>query len=422
MSILEELSKKDVWEGYLRYKTDGQHLTKKEEADLKAFIDAEEYLPAADLMRRIGERTDGAAGELLPPPRKAKIRKSGSGKKRTIYLFPRAENYVLKLLTYLLLRRYDGLFADSLYSFRAGHGAKEAMRRILSMRGLSRKYSYKLDISNYFNSVSPERMLAVLRDKLADDPALIRFFETMLTNPLVEENGVIAPDSDPKGLMAGTPTAAFMANLYLSDLDREAEAKGLFYCRYSDDIIVFTDTEAEREEAAEFLVSALIGAGLTVNRDKEVRTDPGEQWTFLGIAYQNGEVDISPISFIKIKAKLRRKANALARWKDRKNLPPEKAMKAFIKAFRLKFFGGGANEHDLTWSRWYFPIINTDKTLHEIDRYMQDCIRFLSTEKHNKANYRFRYEQMKALGYEPLVHAWYKEREAAKTQGEEPAD
>lgn len=39
-----------------------------------------------------------------------------AGKRENIFL--REENYVLKLLTYLLIRQYDDVFAKNLYSFR----------------------------------------------------------------------------------------------------------------------------------------------------------------------------------------------------------------------------------------------------------------------------------------------------------------
>ena len=39
--------------------------------------------------------------------------------------------------------------------------------------------------------------------------------------------------------MAGVPLASFFANVYLGELDRIFEKKGIPYLRYSDDIIIF---------------------------------------------------------------------------------------------------------------------------------------------------------------------------------------
>ena len=76
-----------------------------------------------------------------------------------------------------------------------------------------------------------------------------------------------------------------------------------------------------------------------------------------------------------------------------------------------KFYGGyrkEAGDDELTWSRWFFPNITTDKTLKEIDEYMQQYIRYTVTGRHYKGNYKITYEKMKEWGYMSLVHEYYK--------------
>ena len=189
---------------------------------------------------------------------------------------------------------------------------------------------------------------------------------------------------------------------------------GVLYARYSDDIIVFGTTEAEREQRAETILRFLREAGLTVNPAKEARTAPGEMWTFLGICYRDGVVDVAPASVEKLKAKMRRKARALLRWQARKGTTGVNAAKAFIRVFNRKLFENPV-EHELTWARWYFPLINTVESLKTIDEYSQSCIRYLATGKHTKAAYNFRYGQMKELGYISLVNCYYKSNTMADT-------
>ena len=61
-------------------------------------------------------------------------------------------------------------------------------------------------------------------------------------------------------------------------------------------------------------------------------------------------------------------------------------------------------DNELSWSFWFFSMINTDKSLHEIDLYAQDCLRFLISGTRTKARYNIRYDDLKALGYKSLVH------------------
>ena len=82
-------------------------------------------------------------------------------------------------------------------------------------------------------------------------------------------------------------------------------------------------------------------------------------------------------------------------------------MKGLINHFNRVFFVDGDTEM-LTWSRWFFPVINQTNGLKEIDHYLQQNIRFLSTGKHNKTNYKTDYAQLKRLGYKSLVNEYYK--------------
>ena len=158
MPLLDLLSDRDCWERFYEYKS-SLKCPKAFSAELRTFIDREAYRPVCERIAR---------GEPFPLPKKSVISKMSSGKKRTVYTYPRDENMVLKLLTYLLLRKYDGLFSDNLYSFRPGRTAKDAVRRLMAMPGAGKMYAYKVDISNYFNSIPAARMTELLTEVLAD--------------------------------------------------------------------------------------------------------------------------------------------------------------------------------------------------------------------------------------------------------------
>lgn len=397
-----------VWLDFLEYKRAGGHLSKAKDAALEAFISERAYLP---VLQRI------TAGEGFAPPKKVAISKMSSDKKRIVYTYAEEENLLLKLLTHLLQKKYDHLFADNLYSFRPRKGVRDAVTNLTQAPRIWKMWSYKVDISNYFNSVPIAQLLPLLRDVLAQEPEVFRFLELLLTNPLVDDKGSLIPEN--KGIMAGTPISTFLANVYLSHMDHHFADKGALYARYSDDIIVFATTEAECEQCAQEILQFLKDAGLEVNPRKEARTAPGEPWTFLGICYENGIIDVAPASVQKLKAKMRRKTRALQRWQARKGASGENAAKAFIRAFHKKLFENPL-EHELTWVRWYFPLINTTQSLKSIDQYSQSCIRCLATGKRNKAAYNFRYEQMKALGYISLVNRYYKNDPSEESPGSTP--
>ena len=406
MSLLDLLSDRDCWERFYAYKT-SVACPKSFTAELRDFIDREAYLPVCERIAR---------GERFPLPKKSVISKMSSGKKRTVYTYPHDENVVLKLLTYLLLRKYDGIFSDNLYSFRPGRSAKDAVRRLMHLPGVGRMYSYKADISNYFNSVPVSRLTPVLEAVMGDDPRLLAFLRSLLAEPCVLSGGETVQEE--KGIMAGTPLSSFYANLYLRELDRYFAGRGIPYARYSDDIILFAPAREEAEAHAAFIRRCLAEHQLALNPDKEHFGTPEEGWTFLGFCCRGSTVDIAPATVRKLKGKMRRKTRALRRWRVRNGLSGEKAAAAFIRIFNRKLLES-PTDNELTWSYWFFSVISTTESLRVIDRYAQDCVRYLISDTHTKARFNVRYEDMKKLGYRNLVHSYYAFHEKETEESDE---
>lgn len=380
------------WLGFLNELKAKSKLNETEASELESFINEKKYIKLIE---------KALNGESFSPPKKLLLDKKGTDKKRIVYVFPTEENYILKMLAFKL-KKYDGIFSDRLYSFRCKNGVKEAFSYLKNIESINKMYSYKLDISNYFNSIPIDRMVEVIYNRLYDDLELCKFLEKILTDPFVEEDGKII--NEKKGVMAGTPISPFLANLYLADLDEAFE--GRYYARYSDDIIVFAEGLEQCDKISNELKQYIFSKGLLINEKKEIQTLENEPWTFLGIEYCNGETDISRISCEKLKAKLHRRARALERWKRHKGATNEQATKAYIRAVNRMLFDNPKHS-ELTWCRWYFPLISTDKSLKELDHYIQTSIRYVYFGKYNKKSYSLRYEDMKELGYKSLVHEYY---------------
>lgn len=394
MSLTDKLFEKSSWERFYAYKA-GLRCSKRFKKELREFIDSEAYMQYEQQIRTL---TD------LPIPAKSVISKMSSQKKRTVYKYPYNFNMILKLLTYLTLRKYDHIYANNLYSFRPGVCAKDAIMAICRAKDIRSMYSYKIDVSDYFNSIPVGRICEALDNTITDDDKLLALMKTLLQEERVRSGEDIITEQ--KGIMAGTPIASFYANLYLKELDEHFREQGVLYARYSDDIIVFAHSENELTTYKNTILEHLKNKGLTVNPDKEVFASPEDGFTFLGVQVKNGDIDIAPASVTKLKQKMRRKARALDRWYHREGLDGTKAAAAFIRIFNHKLLEVN-EDSDLTWSLWFFPVITTTKSLHEIDLYAQDLLRFLISGKHTKSRYNVRYEDLKELGYRSLVNEYY---------------
>ena len=394
-SILTQLTRQETWEEFLAYRLMKGRFTWHEFDEADTYVEREEYLPLA---KRIIQ------GEGLGIPQKKIVNKMGTGKKRVVYSFAPEEMIILKLLAFKLYD-YDEWFAPNCYAFRRGMKASDAVFDIIRAIGDKEMWAYKLDIHNYFNSISIEILLPILAEMMAEDLPLYHFFEKMLTEKSVIYNGEAFFEDH--GVMAGTPTSPFLANVYLKAVDKYFHDANVTYARYSDDIIIFAPDREMLCEHKSRMAEFLKEYRLEMNPDKERIYSPDEAYEFLGFKCHAHDIDISEATQKKMKGKIRRATKRLMRWSSKNHLEPEKAMKGLINHFNRVFFENGDTE-SLTWSRWFFPVINQTEGLKEIDHYLQQNIRFLSTGKHNKTNYKTDYDKLKRLGYKSLVNEFYK--------------
>ncbi len=392
MSLLDSLLDDKVWQAFWEHKK-ASVLSDRELKKYEKYINNKRYQEIA---------TSILDGEYkFSYPKRVCINKIRKNKKRIVYIYKYEENYIFKMLAFLMYK-YDYLFSPNLYSFRQKSGTKKALSDLIRNH-IKVKSAYKVDIKNYFNSIPVYKLLETLNNDLQDEKLYRLFFE-ILTNSKVMSEGEIIEEE--KGIMAGVPLASFLANYYLKDLDKYFYENKITYCRYADDIIVF-DEKSKLNTHRQYILDFLEQKGLEVNPEKEFFYERGEKIEFLGFSYENGTIDLNENSVRKIKGKIRRSARGLRRWMIKNNTPPESPLKAMNKKYNKKFYG--KEEDDLSWKYWFFPTINTDKSLKLVDRYMQEWQRYIVTGVHNKKNFeKVPYEMLKKCKYKPLVNEYYK--------------
>ncbi len=200
--MIEKLLCHEVWLEFLEYKTGKKLLSGREEAHVRDFIENKKYLPVVQQV---------VSGSFrFSAPEKRELNKIGSEKKRVVYCFPDEENLLLKMLAYLLYR-YDGEICENCYSFRKEGGARNAFMKMKHAYDECGQYGFKADISNYFNSIDTSLLLSMLRTVITDDAPLLQLLTDLLSGDEAIWQGVTI--HEPRGVMAGTPTSPFFANL-----------------------------------------------------------------------------------------------------------------------------------------------------------------------------------------------------------------
>ena len=282
--MLENLLSHELWLEFLDYKISKRLFSSEEELFLRDFIENKKYLPAAQKV---------ISGEFcFSIPEKKELNKLGTSKKRVVYCFPEEENMLLKMICWMLYR-YDKMFPDNCYAFRKHMGPRKAFRKMANAPEIGSLSGFKSDISNYFNSIDVSLLLPILQKMITDDPALLQ----LLTNLLQDDRAIWKGKEirEQRGVMAGTPTAPFFANLYLMEMDEYFAQKDVLYGRYSDDTLIFGRPEEMEEHIAAYK-AFLQKYRLTSNPSKEQYFAPGKKWNFLGFDYDNKTIDISAIA------------------------------------------------------------------------------------------------------------------------------
>ncbi len=394
-SIIYKISDENVWEEYLQFK---KNQTSAIKSEIKYM---EEYIKEKRYSKIVNEIIRGSYNFSIPI--KHLINKVNKQSKRVVYTFNEDETMVLKLITYLVSEKYDCKYSSNCYSFRRKYTVKQAIYNLTEYEGIKNFYGYKIDIHNYFNSIDIELLLPKLKEFFGDDYILYNFLKNILLDDRAYLNNEIVHEK--KGIMAGIPISSFLANIYLLDLDEYFLVENVLYARYSDDIILFSDKE-KIDKYVKVLNDKIKFYRLEINEEKCEYILPNEKWNFLGFSYQDGVIDLSDSVKKKIKGKIKRMARKLRRWMLKKHATPKRAISAMNRTFNRKFYSK-ENGNELTWSMWYFPIINTDNGLSEVDKYMQQYLRYIATGRHCKKNFNITYEFLKECGYRPLVSEYY---------------
>ena len=342
-----------------------------------------------------------------PLARMSLLRKFGTTKRRAVFVYPDGQRHLLMYLSWHL-HCFDDIFCDSLYSFRTTRKPSTLFKQVKKRKLHTDHWAVKTDVSSYFNSIDPERLVAMLRERIGGkEPELVDFMAELLLRGEYTYHGEIQQGS--MGAIAGAAFSNFFGNVYLMELDEEMERQGELYARYSDDICVFVKTREEAEAVLAEITRMLTERGLKLNQGKTEIHPPCESFGLLGFQLRGEELDVADFTLYKARRKMRIRAKKLNRRVSEGKITREDATRYMIRYANRFFFGGGSSEM-LKWTEWFFGVITRPDSLVQLDEYVQNLIRYVATGKLGKARYRMSHERLKELGYCSLVSAYWKNR------------
>ena len=305
---------------------------------------------------------------LIAPPHTAQIPKD-NGEFRTVYVNEPMDRVVLSIANDLLFDLMPEMIHPACKSYQTGIGCgkvvKEASRRIAEAF-TGEILGWKSDLSKYFDSV-PLRYIDKAFDKVEEKhghSALIDVLRKYYHSDIYfdEENKLC---SKYQSLKQGCAVASWLANVLLYHIDSELSDLDGYYVRYSDDML-FIGTDYEK--AMDILVNRLSAMEMKLNPKKVEYLSPNRWFKFLGFSIKGHMISLSGS---RIKTFQKEIENRTIK---RKGVSEKKAVG---NVNRYLYKGNGKH----SWATGVLPVINVQRDIDELNKFVMDCLRAVSTGK-----------------------------------------
>lgn len=224
-------------------------------------------------------------GLYQPKPVKREwIDKPGSAEKRPLGIPTVTDRVVQAAVRMVIEPIFEHRFAKHSYGFRPGCGCKDALRRVEELLRAGNTHVVDVDIKGYFDTIPHDRLMALVREHVADGRVL-GLIEGFLKQGVIEgEDWQEAKEGTPQGGVI----SPLLANIYLDPLDWLMAGHGFEMVRYADDMVVLCRSNEEAMTALEKLREWMAQAGLTLHPDKTRTVDMGladSHFDFLGYRF-----------------------------------------------------------------------------------------------------------------------------------------
>lgn len=218
------------------------------------------------------------AGSYQPGPIRGKSIGKPQGGERLLGIPNTQDRVIQQAVSQQLTKLWDGGFSEHSYGFRPGRSNLDAIRAAKAFVLSGKTWVVDVDIEAFFDEVNHDRLMTrITRD--IRDKRLNKYLASNLSADMVL-NG--QRHKRTAGVPQGGPLSPLLANLYLDRLDKELGARGLSFCRYADDLMIFVESERSAERILESIVAWIEKhLKLKVNASKSGTGRPWER-AFLG--------------------------------------------------------------------------------------------------------------------------------------------
>lgn len=236
-----------------------------------------------DLEAHLAKHWPGIKEKLLngtykPGPIKGKTIGKPDGGERLLGIPNTQDRVIQQAVSQQLTKLWDSGFSEHSYGFRPERSNLDAIRAAKAFVVSGKTWVVDVDIEAFFDEVNHDRLMSrITRD--IRDKRLSQYLGANLRADLILNGQRVKRTA---GVPQGGPLSPLLANLYLDPLDKELERRGLSFCRYADDLMIFVESERSAERVLESIVAWIEKhLKLKVNASKSGTGRPWER-DFLG--------------------------------------------------------------------------------------------------------------------------------------------
>ncbi len=187
-----------------------------------------------------------------------------NGKRRIISKIISVDRLILRCVTQELRKQLEPGFSVNSFAYQEGKGTLEAAKKVVEYLNMGYEWCAEIDVMNYFDNIEQERMLSLLH-KYVDDESVFLLLERYV-RCYVSCDGRM--EQKLRGVLQGSPLSPLLSNLYLDEFDKKMDEMGARYCRFADNINIYTRSIEEANEMYQKVVALLAEYGLPINREK----------------------------------------------------------------------------------------------------------------------------------------------------------
>lgn len=161
---------------------------------------------------------------------------AANGKRRIVSKIASIDRLILRCIGQCLKRVIEPSFSANSFAYQDNKGIVDATNKVCDYLKEGNVWCVEIDIKQFFDNMSQEIVLIKLQPYVTDR-CIMTLIKSYLTCKVMYAQRI---EVKTRGLVQGSPLSPILSNLYMNDFDNILEEMELKFCRFADDINIYT--------------------------------------------------------------------------------------------------------------------------------------------------------------------------------------